>query len=116
MRRNNNINNNNNNNNNNLKSFQYKTKFVGNTVPDGVNGILRNETIAVPLKYLSNFRRSLEMSLINWKIELKFKWTSVLSASGADNTDSNRNDNISTIKDTKLYVPVVTLLKDNQKL
>ena len=56
------------------------------------------------------------MSLINWKIELKFKWTSVLSASGADNTDSNRNDNISTIKDTKLYVPVVTLLKDNQKL
>ena len=31
-----------------------------------------------------------------------------LSAAGADNTDANLN-NISTIKNIKLYVPVVTL-------
>ena len=39
-----------------------------------------------------------------------------LSAAGADNTDANLN-NISTIKNTKLYVPVVTLSTwGNQKL
>ena len=31
--------------------------------------ILRNGTIALPLKYLSNFWRSFEMSLINYKLE-----------------------------------------------
>ena len=30
--------------------------------------------IAVPLKYLSNFQRSLEMPLINCKIEFLLKW------------------------------------------
>ena len=39
----------------------------------------------------------------------------VLSAAGANN--DNSNDNIFIIKDTKLYVPVVTLSeKDNKKL
>ena len=40
-------------------------------------------------------------------------------AAGNDNVNGNDDDNniISTIKDTKLYVPVVTLLaRDNQKL
>ena len=40
-------------------SFKYKTKLLGNTVaqPDtnNANGILKNATIAVPLKYLINF-------------------------------------------------------------
>ena len=69
----------------------------------------------MPLKYLSNFWRSLEMPLVNCKIELKLKWTKhcVLAAAGNDNA----NDNIIiTMKDTKLYVPVVILsAKDNQK-
>ena len=39
---------------------------------DGANEILR--TIAVPLKYLRKFWRSLEMSLINCKVDLKLKW------------------------------------------
>ena len=40
-----------------------------------------------------------------------------MSAAGADNANSNVNIIIFTIKDTKLYVPVVTLsAKDNQKL
>ena len=59
------------------------------------------------------------MPLINCKIALKYKWKkySVLSADGADNTNANPNNIVFTIKDTKLYVPVVTLLaKDNQKL
>ena len=102
-----------------LKSFEYKAKLYGNTGADGNNGILKNAKIAVLLKYLKNFRRSLEMPLINCKVELKLKWTiySVLSAAGADNTNANSHNIIFTIKNTKLYVPVVTLSpRDNQKL
>ena len=59
------------------------------------------------------------MPLINCKVELKLKWTKycVLSAAGADSDNANPNNIIFTIKDTKSYVPVVTLsAKDNQKL
>ena len=42
-------------NDNNFKSFEYKAKLVGNTVANRANGILRNETIAVPANYLNNF-------------------------------------------------------------
>ena len=59
------------------------------------------------------------MSLIICKIELKLKWTKycVLSAAGNDNANVNPNNIIFTIKDIKLYVPVVTLsAKGNQKL
>ena len=58
------------------------------------------------------------MPLINCKIESELKWTKycVLAAAGADNADANLNNITFTIKDTKLYVFVVTLLaKDNQK-
>ena len=80
---------------------------------------LKNATIAVSLKYLSNFWRSLKMSLINCKVGLKFKLIKcdVLSAAGVDNTNPNSNDIIFTIKDTKLYVPVVFLTaRANQTL
>ena len=46
---------------NNLSSFKYKSSFITNR-----NGV----KIAVPLKYLSNFWRSLEIPLINCKVEL----------------------------------------------
>ena len=40
-----------------------------------------------------------------------------MSAAGNDNTNANSNNIIFTVKDTKLYVPVVTLrARDNQKL
>ena len=55
-------------NDNNYKSFKYKTKLSGNTEADEDNRILKNATIAVPLKYLSNFERSIEMLLINCKV------------------------------------------------
>ena len=61
--------------NNAFKSFKYKAKLLGNTEPHGADKILKNTTIAVPLKYLSNFWRSFEMLLINCKVELKLKWT-----------------------------------------
>ena len=99
--------------NNNFKSFKYKAKLLGNTSADGANGILRNATIAVPLKYLNNFWILLEMALVNCKVGLKLKWTKycVLSAARTDNVNGNNYDNniIFTIKDTKLYVPAVTL-------
>ena len=44
------------------KSFQYKTKIIGRT-PNN-NNILDAEVV-VPLKYLSNFWRSLDLPLIN---------------------------------------------------
>ena len=74
-----------------FKSFKYEAKLLGDT--DGGNEILRNATIAVPLKYLSDFWRSLKMSLINWKIELKLNWSNhcVLSANGNGNDDADSN-------------------------
>ena len=80
-------------------------KLLGNTEPDGVNGILRNATIAVPLMYLVNFWRPREMPIINCKFEVKLRWTKhyVLSAAvDADNDGGNSNNIIFTIKDTKL--------------
>ena len=59
------------------------------------------------------------MLLINCKVELKFKWTKycVLSANGNDNDDAICNNIILTTKDSKLYVPILTLsAKGNQKL
>ena len=48
-------------------SFNYKTKITGQTDDDGSIG---NVEIMVPLKYLSNFWRTLEMPLINSELEL----------------------------------------------
>ena len=56
--------------NNNSSSFKYKTNLIGSTDADGVNRKKESIKIVVPLKYLSNFWRSLEMPLINCKVEL----------------------------------------------
>ena len=87
---------------NNSSSYKYKSSLIINR-----NGV----KIAVPLKYLSNFWRSLEIPLINCKIELLLKWYGkcILSSAGDNATF--------TITDTKLYVPIVTLkTEDNTKL
>ena len=48
-------------------SFKFKTKITGQANNDGeINGI----EIMVPLKCLSNFWRTLEISLINCEVEL----------------------------------------------
>ena len=54
---------------NNSSSFKYKVNLLGNPVVDGRIARL-NVKIVVPLKYLSNFFRSLEMPLINCKVKL----------------------------------------------
>ena len=62
------------------------------------------------LKYLSNFWRSLEILLISYKVSLKLKCTSrcVLPAAGADNADVNSSYTIFTVKDTKLYMSLLS--------
>ena len=94
----------------NAPSFKYKASNIGNTENNGTkNGV----KIAVPLKYLSNFWRSLEMPLINCKVELSLKWIEncVLT------TAANANKATFKITDAKLYVPNVTLsIEDNAKL
>ena len=54
-----------------------KAKLLRSTVaqpaPNQPNGLLKNAAIVVPLKYLNNFWRSVEISLIKYKTELKLR-------------------------------------------
>ena len=96
---------------NNASSFQYKANLIGDTVADGANRQKENVKIAVPLKYLSNFWRFLEILLINCKVEFSLGWyeESILSNAG--------NAATFTITDATLYVPIITLrTEDNAKL
>ena len=105
-------------NDNNAPSFKYKANLIGNTENNGTkNGV----KIAVPLKYLSNFWRSLEMPLINCKIELLLKWIeNCVLTSAAIGAKANATGAVSAtfkITDPKLYVQIVTLSpEDNAKL
>ena len=87
---------------NNSSSFKDKSNFIAN----------KNDVkIAVPLKYLSIFWRSLDIPLINCKVELSLKWyeSCILSSSGTAAAFI--------ITDTKRYVPTATLkIEDNAKL
>ena len=92
--------------NNNSGSFKFKQKATGKTA-DGGTKIVK---IMVPLKYLSNFWRTLEMPLINCEISLISSWSHkcVLSNDIKATTFA--------ITETTLYVPVVTLsTQDNAK-
>ena len=57
---------------NDFRLFKYKGKLLKNTFTDAANTILKDASIAVPLKYLSNFWGSLEMLLINCRVESLF--------------------------------------------
>ena len=82
--------------------IKYKSSFIAD------KNVVK---IVVPLKYLSNFWRSLEMPLINCKIELSLKWYENCIFSSAETAVTFA------ITDTKLYVPIVTLkTEDNEKL
>ena len=82
------------------ESFKSKIKITGKT-PDDDNE--KDVEIMVPLKYLSNFWRTLEMPLINCEVNLILTWSSTCVI-----TDTNAAGTFA-ITDTKLYVPVVTL-------
>ena len=89
----------------NSSSFKYKVSLLGYS-----NNIARiNVKVVVPLKYLSNFFRSLEMPLINCKIKLNLTWKKECVLSTDD------GNAVFIINDTKLHVPVVTLSKEDNK-
>ena len=91
-------------------SFNFKTKITGQT---NDNGII-NVKIMVPLKYLINFWRTLEMPLINCKVELILNWSAncvIIYTNVANQVPTF------TRTESNLYVPVVTLsTQDNSKL
>ena len=91
-------------------SFNFKTKITGQTDKNG----RINFEIMVPLKYLSNFWRTLEMPLINCEVELILNWSANCVIIY---TNVNNQVPTFTITETNLYVPVVTLsTQDNAKL
>ena len=92
----------------NSSSFKYKVSLLGNPVVAD-NIAKRSVKVFVPLKYLSNFFRSLKMPLINCKIKLNLTWKKECVLS----TDAGNAVFIS--NDTKMYVPVVTLSKEDNK-
>ena len=88
-------------------SFKYKASIVSNTKDIGPKSKVK---IAIPLKYLSNLWRSLEMPLINCKVELSLKWSETCLLTTATTATFN-------ITDVELYVSIVTLsVEDNSKL
>ena len=82
------------------KSFQSKIKITGKT-PNNNN--VNDVEIIVPLKYLSNFWRTLEMPLINCEVNLILTWSSTCVITNYNGAGAFA------ITDIKLYVPVVTL-------
>ena len=92
----------------NSKSFKSKVKITGKT-PN--NGNTKDVEIIVPLKYLNNFWRTLEMPLINCEVNLILTWSKDCVIT------NSTGEGKFVITETKLYVPVVTLsTKDNGKL
>ena len=90
------------------KSFESKIQITEKT-PN--NAITKDLEIIVPLKYLRNFCKNLEMSLINCEVNLILTWSSTCVIT---NSTGGRRF---AITDTKLYVPVVTLsTQDDAKL
>ena len=53
------------------ESFKCKLKITGKTPADRTT---KSVEIIVPLKYLSNFWRTIEMSLINCEVNLELTW------------------------------------------
>ena len=97
-------------NNDNAPSFKYKASLITNIEANGTkNGV----KIAVPLKYLSNFWRSLQMSLINCRVELSLTWIkNCVLTTAAIGANANASATFK-IADAKLYVPVITLSAEN---
>ena len=108
------------------KSFDYKTGITGRLA--GI-GTTKNAEIAVPLKYPSNFWRTLDIPLINCVVSLTLIWSEacVLTRKATRDAVPAQGDNPAVdginnptnatfkITGTKLYVPVVTLSAENEK-
>ena len=115
----------------NSEAFKYKNKITGNTynVDAGAQGydVNKNGTqeveLTIPLKYLGNFWRALNIPLISCEVSLELKWNKncVITSLEQRQVDAGPpvvRDNAPTgatlaINDCKLYVPAVTLSKDD---
>ena len=105
----------------NSESFKHKTSITGKT-PENDDS-LTNVKFFIPLNYLSNFWRSLDIPLINCEIEIILTWTkNCVLADMTVRAAGNNNDSPEIIApsgttfeitDTKLYVRAVTLSKEN---
>ena len=122
-------------------AFQYKSKLLGNTYnvastnnPPAGGGARpvnpnydANESgkatldLVVPLKYLGNFWRALNTPLISCEVSLELKWDKnciITSDQVGQNLDGGNTAAPTAatfaINDCKLYVPVVTLSKDDE--
>ena len=89
--------------------FKYKAALVEKTANavNNTNSSEKNTKIVVPLKYLSNFWRSLEIPLINCKVHFELNWIEkcILSSDG-DSAKFKPTD-------AKLHVPITTLSTKN---
>ena len=89
-------------------SKSFKVKIPGKPPDDGNT---KDVEIIIPLKYLSNFWRTLEMPLINCEVNLILTWSKDCVITNSTGEGKFK------ITQTKLYVPVVTLsTQDNAKL
>ena len=121
-------------------AFKYKNILIGNmynvdsTIVPAAGGARVNNPnydanrsgkkeveLAVPLKYLGNFWRALNMPFISCEISLELKWNKncvITSQQIGINLDGGNTaaptDATLAINDCKLYVPVVTLSKDDE--
>ena len=116
----------------NSNTFKYKYKIIGNTynVDAAAAGYDANKNgtqeveIAIPLKYLGNFWRALNIPLISCEVSLELKWSKnciITSLKGRQIdvgppvvTDGAPTGAALAINDCKLYIPVVTLSKDDE--
>ena len=92
----------------NSSSFEFKVSLLDNPFLDG-NITKRSVKVVVPVKYLSTFFRSLEMPLNNCKIKLNLTWKKECVLS------NQAGDAVFITNDTKMYVPGVTLSKEDNK-
>ena len=108
----------------NSESFDYKASFMENGVTH--DNLTKNDAkVVVRLKHLSNFWRKLDIPLIDCEVELILTWFKncvlIDKSTREANYDADPNvyeiDNPENatfkITDIKLYVPVVTLSKED---
>ena len=95
---------------NTTKVFNFKAKTKGQTNDD----VTKCVEIIVVLKYLSNYWRTLKMSLINFEINFILTWSAICVT--VYTTVANQGGTFAII-DTRLYVPILCLsTQDNTKL
>ena len=112
-----------------INTLKYKNKITGNTynVNAGAQGYYVNKNgtqeveLAIPLKYSGNFWRALNIPLISCEVSLELKWDKnfVITTFEQRDIGGGNRDNAPTgatlaINDCKLYVPAVTLSKDDE--